>query len=273
MRRRIARFFKTPKGILTIVLAFLLLTAGAGPQGPSIALRLGASAIAAGLLDIAILRVRNGRWTYPSGAILSAAIVVMVLRIEEPWYVSAVTSMIAIASKYVFRVRGANVFNPAALAILLSFYLFHAGESWWGAQTERNGMAKLILIVSGVFIANRVNKMPLVLTFLGSYFAMFTITAFAGNGLSVAEVFRTPDFEAALYFAFIILTDPPTSPSKYDGQIVCGIIVAAASYALFEATGVVYFLLAGVLVGNVWEAGRRNFQRRAVLESGSANAM
>jgi HAMP domain-containing protein len=38
---------------------------------------------------------------------------------------------------------------------------------------------------------------------------------------------------------------------------VCGLIVAAASYAAFEVIGAVYYLLAGVLVGNVWEAWRR----------------
>ena len=113
---------------------------------------------------------------------------------------------------------------------------------------------KVILLAGGVFISSKVNKMPLVLTFLGAYFLSFTITAFVSNPLAVVEIFRTPDIEAALYFAFIILTDPPTSPAKYPDQIVYGLIVAAVSYAFFELTGVVYYLLAGVLVGNVWEA-------------------
>ena len=60
-----------------------------------------------------------------------------------------------------------------------------------------------------------------------------------------------------LYFALIILTDPPTSPAKYKDQWICGIIVAAASYAVFEMFGVVYFLLAGALAGNLWAAWRR----------------
>jgi len=80
--------------------------------------------------------------------------------------------------------------------------------------------------------------MPLTLTFLGVYFALFTLTTFVGNPLPVAEIFRTPDLEAALYFAFFILTDPPTSPAKYRDQIFCGIIVAVTSYAVFEITGV-----------------------------------
>jgi hypothetical protein len=64
-----------------------------------------------------------------------------------------------------------------------------------------------------------------------------------------------------IYFALIILTDPPTSPAKYPDQLICGVIVACVSYAVFEKFGVVYFLLAGVLVGNVWEAWRRVHRR------------
>jgi Na+-translocating ferredoxin:NAD+ oxidoreductase RnfD subunit len=101
-----------------------------------------------------------------------------------------------------------------------------------------------------------------VLAFLGAYFLLFTVTAFASNPRWVAEIFRSPDLEAALFFAFIILTDPPTSPAKYPDQIVCGILVAAVSYAIFEWAGVVYYLLAGVLVGNVWEAWRRATRRK-----------
>ena len=96
--------------------------------------------------------------------------------------------------------------------------------------------------------------MPLALAFLGAYFALFTLTAFVTDPLPVAEIFRTPDIEAALYFAFIILTDPPTSPAKYPDQMICGVLVAVVSFALFEWAGVVYYLLAGVLTGNLWEA-------------------
>jgi Na+-translocating ferredoxin:NAD+ oxidoreductase RnfD subunit len=258
--RRIRKFFKTPKGLLTIILG-VFAAMGLPGQGRSAAAGLASATIAAGLVDALILRVRKKSWEFPSGAVLTAMIVAMVLRAQEPWYVTAITSVIAILSKYVFRSRAANVFNPAALAIIASFYIFHTGQSWWGALPDGIPAAKVALIAAGVFIADRVKKMPLVLAFLGAYFALFTITAFVSDPLSVAEIFRSPDVEAALFFAFIILTDPPTSPAKHPDQIVCGLIVAAISYAFFELAGVVYYLLAGVLAGNAWEAWRRANRR------------
>ena len=264
MRRRILTFFKTPKGLLTLILLLLAGIALPG-QGWRVGLPgLAAGCVCAGFVDAVILRWKNrkGSWEFPSGAVLTAMIVAMVLRVQEPWYVNAAVSVGAVLSKYVIRSRTANVFNPAALAIVASFYVFHTGQSWWGSLSEVRPVLQLALLASGVFITDRVNKMPLVLTFLGTYFLLFTATSFVTNPQWVAEIYRSPDLEAALFFAFIILTDPPTSPAKYPDQIVCGVIVAVVSYSLFEWAGVVYYLLGGVLVGNVWEAWRRVSKRR-----------
>jgi Na+-translocating ferredoxin:NAD+ oxidoreductase RnfD subunit len=260
--RKAKNFFKTPKGLLTIILAVFVFLA-APSQGRGAAIGLATATIAAGFVDALILRAMKKAWEFPSGAVLTAIIVTMVLRAQEPWYVTTITSVAAILSKYIFRSRSANVFNPAALAIVASFYVFHTGQSWWGAMTEIGPIGTIVLVGAGIFIADRVNKMPLVLVFLGTYFLLFTVTAFVADARWVAEVFRSPDLEAVLYFAFIILSDPPTSPAKYPDQIVCGVIVAVVSYAFFEWAGVVYYLLAGVLAGNIWEAWRRVNRRSA----------
>ncbi len=253
----VRRFFKTPKGLLTIVLAALTAVAVpvegwrlAGPQ-------LVAAVAAAALVDVVILRVRNHAWEFPSGAVLTGLIIAMVLSPHEAWHVSAAASVIAIVSKYLVRTRSANVFNPAALSLVATYYLFDSGQSWWGALPELPPLALALLLAAGVFIADRVNKLPLVLVFLGVYYLLFTATAFVGNPGQVAEIFRAPDLHAVLYFAFFILTDPPTSPPKYRDQIICAFLVAGVSYAVFEWIGAVYYLLAGVLAGNLLEAGRR----------------
>ena len=84
-----------------------------------------------------------------------------------------------------------------------------------------------------------------------------------GGALS-AQVTFDRILHAALYFGFFILTDPPTSPTKHRDQITCGALVAVVSYVVFEWLGAVYYLLAGVLIGNLWEAWRRwtTYRRR-----------
>ena len=211
------------------------------------------------LVDAPILRIKNGAWAFPSGALLTAAIVAMILAPQEPWPVTAIASVIGVLTKYLVRTRSANVFNPAALALVAAFYLFDTAQDWWGALPEVRPMwiGLAVLIVTGAFITNRVNKTPIVLAFLGGYYSLFTITAFVGDPGRVTEVFRAPDLHMVLFFAFFILTDPPTSPTKYRHQIVGGVLVAVVSYVAFEWIGAVYYLLAGVLAGNVWESWRR----------------
>lgn len=259
---KVARFFRTPKGLLLVILMALVALAAPG-QGlalvvPGVA---GAVGIAA-LIDVVILRWRKSVWEFPSGAILTGLIVAMVLSAHEPWYVPAVTAAVAIVSKYLLRTRTANIFNPAALALVATFYVFDTGQDWWGALPDGSPAALAVLVATGAFIANRCNKLPMVLAFFGGYYLLFTATAFVSDPGRVAEIFRTPDLQMALYFAFFILTDPPTSPVKNRDQVICGAIVAVVSYAVFEWVGAAYYLLAGVLAGNLWEAWRRHAAHR-----------
>lgn len=272
--RKLVHFLKSPKGLLTILLVILTAIAAPGEGAAVVVRNMGLAVLAAGIVDLFIIRWRKGHWEYPSGAVLTAMIVAMVMRAQEPWMVPVVTSVLAVLSKYVLRTRQANVFNPAALALVLMFYAMPHGQSWWGALPEVTPLwLRAVLLAGGIYLTNRVNKLPLVLSFLGVYFCLFTATAFLGDSRHVAEIFRSPDIDAVIYFTLVILTDPPTSPAKYQGQWVFGIIVATVSYAVFMMFGVAYFLLAGVLAGNVWEAWRRAHRRsRSPVDGALASA-
>ena len=253
------RFFRTPKGILIVVLTALTVIAAAHEGVRLVAPGIVGAVLAAMLIDAPILRARHHqRWVFPDGALLTGLIVASVLSSREPWWITTVTAAVAVLSKYVVRSGKANVFNPAALALVATFYLFNTGQSWWGALPELPSFAVVALLASGAFVALRVNKAPAVLSFLGTYYLLVTIAAFIGDPAHVAELYRAPDLHAALYFAFFMVTDPPTSPPREREQIVFGVIVAVVSVAVFELFGVVIYLLIGLLVANAFEAwGRR----------------
>lgn len=257
----LSRFFRTPKGLALVVLALLTMLASVGAGLSLVAPRVVAAIVPAMLIDAAILRGMKGKWFFPSGALLTGLIVAMILSPREPWYVETITSVIGVLSKYAVRIRTANVFNPAALALVATFYVFHTAQSWWGALPEISPIALAVLLAAGAYIAYKVNKIPAVLAFLGAYYALATISAFVGDPRRVAALYRAPDLHAALYFAFFMVTDPPTSPPKHRDQLAFGVIVALASFAAFEVIGAAYFLLAGLLVANAWEGWRRVRQR------------
>jgi enediyne biosynthesis protein E5 len=251
-------FFRKPKGLLIAVLAVMAMLAGISSGTAVIAPSLAAASLAAMAVDAPLLRWRKGRWVFPSGALLTGMIVAMILSRGEAWYVAPATAAFAVLSKYPLRGRAANIFNPAALALVVSFYVFSPGQDWWGALPGKPPLAVLLLLVLGAFVANRVNKLPALLSFLGVYFLLFTVTAFAGDPRKVVEIYRAPDVYAVLFYAFFMVTDPPTSPPRERDQLVFGAIAAAASYAIFELVGAAHFLLAGLLLANAWEAWRRD---------------
>ena len=257
MQPVLKRFFRTPKGLFLVVLVLLVALATPHEEFARVVPGLFGAVAVAVLIEVPMLRWREGAWVFPDGAICTALLVAMILSPMQPWYVATITSAAAVLSKYVFRIRTANVFNPAALALVATFYPFGTAQSWWGALPEIGPVGLVAVFATGLFIAARVNKLPLIVAFLLTYFLLFTLTAFIGDPGHVAEIFREPDVNAALFFAFFMLSDPPTSPAKQQDQIVYAVIVAVASYAVFEIVGGAYFLLAGVLVANVWEAWRR----------------
>jgi Na+-translocating ferredoxin:NAD+ oxidoreductase RnfD subunit len=250
----VARFFGKPKGLLIVVLAILAVLTGSGPA--LLAPNLLGAALTAMLVDAPLLRWRKGRWIFPDGALLTGMIVGMILSRHEAWYVAPATAALAVIGKYPLRGKHANIFNPAALALVASYYLFNPGEDWWGAQPG-GPLGLFLLVVLGTYVANRVNRLPVLFGFLGSYFLLFTVSAFLGNSRNVVEIYRAPDVFMVLFFAFFMVTDPPTTPRQVRNQWVFGLIVAGISFAVFELAGTVWFLLAGLLVANAWEAWRR----------------
>lgn len=255
--RGVRRFIKTPKGILLALFALIGVVAVAD-EGVAEALPPVLSAMAtAAVLDVAIARLGRKVWVFPSGGLLTGLIIAFVLSAQESWIVPIAATTLAITSKQMFRTRLANVFNPAALALVIAAVMWDSGQSWWGAMPNLGVAGAAILIATGWFMADRINKMPLVLTFLGAYFSLFTLASFTGDAANVAEIFRAPDLHAVLFFAFFMLDDPPTCPVKYRDQVVFGLVVAFAAVTFFQFFGWLYFLPAALLVGNVGEAMRK----------------
>ena len=123
------RYLHSPKGILLIVLGLLTAVALAGVSPVQALPNLASAMLLAALTDLALMVLIRGYWSFPSGALLTGLIVALVLGATESPYVAGLTAAIAIGSKYLFRVRTWNVFNPAALALVVNYFVFGSGES------------------------------------------------------------------------------------------------------------------------------------------------
>jgi Na+-translocating ferredoxin:NAD+ oxidoreductase RnfD subunit len=257
----VRRLLRTPKGLLILILLGLVCLAAFATDIRLIVTNVATAAAVAIVVDAPIMWIRNERWSFPDGALLTGLIVAMILSPNEPSSIVALTTVVSVWSKYLLRSGAANVFNPAALGLVVTFYGFSTGHSWWGALGELPPVASCALLATGAFIGKHVRKLPAIVAFLLTFYLVATVAAVVGDPTAVAELFRRPDVNAALFLAFFMLTDPPTSPPKTKDQPLYGAIAAVIGFAVFELVGAAHFLLVGLLGANVWEAWRR--KRRA----------
>jgi Na+-translocating ferredoxin:NAD+ oxidoreductase RnfD subunit len=274
---RLGRFVRTPKGILTLIFLALLALAGSTVGWRVATTHVLAAVVGACAVDLFAARVASRAWSWPSSALLSGAIVAFVLGPETSWAVTLALGALASASKHILTTRRGQVFNPAALALLVSVPLFASGQSWWGALPDLSWPWLLVLLAGGAVVVDRVNKFPLVLTFLGTYFGLFTLAALV-DPTRVAEMFRAPFLHAALFMALFMLTDPPTSPGRYREQVWIGALVAAISCAAQILGAGQDYLLLGLLAGNLalaawWWAWDRQPRRAAGQPSRPARTL
>src|SRR5207253_11449984 len=66
------------------------------------------------------------------------------------------------------------------------------------------------------------------------------------------DALRPPFINATLFFRFLMLTDPPTSPGKDKDQIVFGVVTGVSGTVIYGLFGGLMYLFIGVLIGNFY---------------------
>ncbi len=258
---RLRRWARSPKGLFTGVLALLTLLAAPHVGWSRTMPLLGVAIGTAALFDAPLIRRRDGRWSIPDGGMLTGWLIGLILSPHQALSVAATASGMGIAAKHLVRVGRANVLNPAAAGLVASTLLFESGQSWWGALPDQPALTLVALVATAAFMAWRLGKLPLVVAFLLAHFTLATASAWLEEPKRVAELFRSPDLQMAIFFAGFMATDPPTSPPRHRDQLWYALIAALGGWVVFRWNGSVVFLLAGLLAANLWEGWRKR-QRR-----------
>ncbi len=129
-------------------------------------------------------------------------------------------SIWAMASKYMFGWRGKHLFNPAAFAIALTALTIGQSASWWV------GTSSLLPVVAlgGLLVVRKIKRFELVLSFL--LFIVVSIIVLRTPGTNISFMLQRVIMHTPIaFFAFIMLTEPLTSPPTKLGQIFYGALV------------------------------------------------
>ena len=132
-----------------------------------------------------------------------------------------VAGVIAMAGKYLLFWKKKHIFNPAAAAVTVTAFTIGGFASWWVGNLY---MQPFLLL--GILIVRKIRRFEQVLAFfIVTIATMFLGSILQGNNfiLIVKNAFTQSPI---LFFAFVMLTEPQTSPTRRRFQILYGALVA-----------------------------------------------
>ena len=182
-------------------------------------------------------------------ALISALSLCLLLRTNRA-DLAALAAAIAIAGKFVIRIRGKHVFNPANGAIVAMLLL--TNQVWvspgqWGAPA----FFAFLLASIGSIVVNRASRSDVTAAFIVCYAALL-----AGRSLYLGEPLAIPlhrlESGALMLFAFFMISDPKTTPDSRAGRVLFAALVAAGAwyvqFRLFRTNGLLWSLAACSMV-------------------------
>lgn len=214
----------------------------------------------AGLFEILIRKFYlKHRFKIPYSGLITGLIIGAVAPINAPLLLVAIAAAIAIASKFFIRFRSSNIFNPAALGLVIALAAFGIGDEWWIASNYNVYGIALSLTPLLVILAYEARRLPAALSFVGMSLAL----GLALGGLSAisSAAIVALLFGVNYFFAFVMLVEPKTSPSNRYAQVVYGASLAVL-YVAFAFLRMPYPLLLVLLAGNLFYLAYRKYGRR-----------
>jgi enediyne biosynthesis protein E5 len=165
-------------------------------------------------------------WRSP---LITGCSLTLMLRTNEPalWLAAGV---LAIGSKYLFRVRGKHVFNPATFAIvallLISPNVWISPGQWGDAV-----WLSLLLVCCAGIVLSRAGRADTALAFIAFYGGLLLMRAYSlGDPLTIP--LHQLQSGALLLFTFFMITDPRSTPDRRLARIAFVAAVAGLTYWL-----------------------------------------
>jgi len=153
----------------------------------------------------------------------------LLLRADAAW-LPAIAGVIAIGSKFLLRLDGRHIWNPAGLAIVV--LLFTSNGVWISPGQWGSGVwFASLLAFFAILVLHAAQRSDIALFFLGSHAALLVARA-AWLGDPMAIPLHQLQSGSLLIFAFFMISDPKTTPDSRLGRFAFALTVAVLGHYL-----------------------------------------
>ena len=219
---RDARIFQIASlgGVLALQIAAFDLGADPLQAAVSITATLATQALFCGLLAIPF------DWRSP---LITALSLTLLLRAHDP-LIWIAAGFLAMASKFLVRLGGKHVFNPACLAIVALLLL--TDQVWvspglWGSAVWTG----FLLASLAALVLTRSNRLDTATAFFATYTLLLLARALT-LGDPIAIPLHQLQSGSLLLFGFFMITDPRSTPDDRAGRLLFASIVAVLAVEL-----------------------------------------
>ncbi len=163
-------------------------------------------------------------------AVITGIIIGAVAPFNAQIYIVAVACIVAISSKYALRYKSSNIFNPAALGLLVALFLFNSSDQWWVASYFTISNITFILTPLLLIVAYKAKRFTTAASFIVVTGVLIFLTSPNTYVLSNIPIF----FIGAqpFFFGSLMATDPKTSPHIKEEQLAYGIGLALLGFGI-----------------------------------------
>jgi Na+-translocating ferredoxin:NAD+ oxidoreductase RnfD subunit len=225
------------------------------------------------IFEIVLSRLVYHKWPNLASAYITGISVGILCRTFVYWPF-ALTSAIAITSKYVIRWKGRHLWNPSNFAICTMLLIAPEYFSTLMTQWGNTLWPMLVIWALGALITYRVKRFHITATYVISFIIFaFVRTQITGHPF-FAELapITGPPYQL---FIFFMITDPRTTVSSKLGQTVVAFFVAVAEamFRLAHNVDAPYYALTVVgpvaMIIDLWLTARKK-KRLANRDAGGA---
>ncbi|MEY4768552.1 MAG: hypothetical protein RL637_1191 [Pseudomonadota bacterium] len=179
-------------------------------------------------------------------AIITCFGICLLLRSSVNW-IHPLIVIIAIGSKFLIRINGHHVFNPANFGVIIALSFFP--NTWVASgQWGNEWIIGFWLLAGGFWVTTTAKRLDSSLYFLISYASLLLIIRIGYYGYSLASFWHQFTNGALLLFAFFMISDPMTIPHHSIARLLHTLIVAILAY-IWQY---VYYYPQGILWGLFW---------------------
>ena len=261
MMSAVARFFSIENRYLPPIFITLILLVGQVSFGVLESFSRTLLAIGTAMVfELVLSRLVYRKFPVLASAYITGIIVGILIRSPEFWPY-ALTSAIAITSKYAIRWRGRHLWNPSNFAICAMLLLAPEFIATLSIQWGNTIWPMLVVWVLGAFITWRVKRFHITAAYVGSFIVLAAVRTLITGHPFLAEVapITGPMYQL---FIFFMITDPKTTMKSTRGQCVVACLVALAEmiFRLAQNVDAPYFALTVVgpvaMIVDIWMSTR-----------------